>query len=89
MDDKKDKGLFSLLYSWKEVAGEFNHRLDIMEQQIIRNPSPEKVTVWQTKLSRTGKTLPSVKVSLKKLLEVLVTEYSAESGIGRNTVLFE
>lgn len=87
--DTTDKKLFRLLYSWKEIAHDFNHRLDVTEQYIFSDPSPKTVTLWQTKLTRTGRTLPSVKDALRNLLEFLLTKYSDESGIDKDTTLFE
>ena len=84
-----DKKLLRLLYSWKEIGHDFNHRLDVMEQYVLRDPSIKNINSWQTKLTRTGRTLPSVRANLQNLLELLVNEYSAESGIDRDTVLFE
>jgi hypothetical protein len=84
-----DKKLLRLLYSWKEIGHDFNHRLDVMEQCVLKDPSIRNISSWQTKLTRTGRTLPSVRANLQNLLERLVSEYSAESGIDRNTILFE
>ena len=82
-----DKNLFQLLYSWKEIGHDFNHRLDLTEQFLLKDPSVNNITTWQTSLTRTGQTLLHVKASLRSLIELLLGDYSEESGIERDTVL--
>ena len=66
---------------------EFNHRLDITEFQILRNPTPHVITAYMSQLP-SGQVFTVARQSLNDLANHLMDHYPKQSGIGRDTMLF-
>ncbi|MEJ2612703.1 MAG: hypothetical protein P8179_22260 [Candidatus Thiodiazotropha sp.] len=86
MEDS-DKKLFKLLHDWKAYSTQFNSRLTATESAIILNSTKENISLWNAKLS-TGKTLKQIQERLTGLGSLLLDDYSKESGITDDTILF-
>lgn len=84
---KKDRKLFKLLYSWREISTEFNKRLDFTEIA-IHDQSSTTIKHWRETL-KDGVTFSQVKKSIVEISDHLLKNYKTESGIDGNTVLFK
>ena len=85
---EKDEKLFKLMHGLLQRSIEFNHRLDITEFQIFSKPTPEVISQFREKLS-SGQAFSAVRQSLTELSKLLIDQYSNESGIRGDTVLFD
>lgn len=81
-----DDQLLKLLFRWLEFGTQFNRRLEITEQFGLRATTQDLV-MFQRKLA-SGKILKQTKTMLTEFAELLLQQYSSESGIDRGTVLF-
>jgi hypothetical protein len=83
-----DNHLYKLVFGWMETLKDFNHRLDLMEYRtIVVQASTEEINYWHMKLL-TGVVLANVKSKLIELTSYLYDNYSDETGITKETVLF-
>lgn len=85
---KQDRILVRLLSAWQTMSLELNQRLTITELGTFTNPRPEAIAAWREGLTA-GTTLPQIKSALVNLATHLMDSYAAESGIDRNTILFD
>ncbi len=84
-----DGELFSLIYQWAEMLHAFNHRLDLTEfRTVLREPTDDDRIAWHQKLV-TGKVLASARHACRALIDHLLQEYSSETGISADTILFK
>jgi hypothetical protein len=83
-----DRKLFKLLHSWKQRSLEFNRRLDVTELHTFTAPSPELIEGYRRVLTG-GKVLKNTKQTYNTLSSHLFENYSKESGVERDTVLFD
>ena len=83
----RDRQLFKLLHTWQQRAGEFNRRLDITELRTFINPTVAELIAYQNLHETSG--FAVTLEALKQLAEVLITAYSKESGITKDSVLFQ
>lgn len=81
-----DEHLLKLLFRWLETGSQFNRRLEITEQFALSTATEVRVRFQQKLLS--GNVLRQTKAVLTELAELLLQQYSSESGIDRETVLF-
>jgi hypothetical protein len=86
--EHRDRRLFQLMHLWRQRAAEFNHRLDITELRTFMNPTSDEITTFRNILTR-GVILGETRKTLHDLSLHLVENYSKESGINRETILFD
>lgn len=86
--EESDKVLFKLLHDWKAYSSQFNSRLVATESAVMLNPTKENISLWNIKLS-SGATLKQIKENLTELGSLLLDDYSKESGINDDTILFK
>ena len=83
----RDERLVVLLHKWRSQADEFNRRLDVTELRTFVNPTPEEVKNFRRSLTG-GSFIQIVRGTLGDLAECLVDNYSGETDIDRETILF-
>ncbi len=83
---KRDKKLWKLLNGWLQRVIDANNRLHITELQTFSNPNIAEI--FYAKLS-TGNVMVITKQSFLELANHLFDTYKTESGIDRNTILFD
>ncbi len=88
LTQKGDRKLFRLMHSWRQRATDFNHRLDITEIVTMGDPQPQVIARFRSVLT-TGKILSTTRDTLIELAGHLTDDYAKESGIGRDTILFQ
>lgn len=85
--ENRDRRLFHLMHSWRQLAQEFNKRLDITELRTFTNTSADEIERFRNSLT-SGQVLGETKRVLQELSTHLVDNYSKESGVGKDTILF-
>jgi len=84
----KDKNLFKLLHEWREKVQQLNRRLELTESACMLNSTPNNITKWREKLS-SGKVLKQVRDAYNNITKEILDNYSNESGITNETMLFK
>ncbi|MFN7737977.1 MAG: hypothetical protein ACK5O8_17815 [Pirellula sp.] len=82
---KKDEKLWNLLHGWMSRSIVANTRLQASEIYLLQNPA--SAAGFHEKMY-TGKVMEETRKALIELANLFITEYSHESGIDINTVLF-
>jgi hypothetical protein len=67
-----DRKLFTLLANLHETLADFNHRIEITQDEMTRNPST--IAMWRKKL-RDGRTLKGAKEHIIELMKLLIGDY--------------
>ena len=84
----RDRKLFKWMHRWKQRAGEFNRRLDLSELRTFMNPSAEEIEAFHNEMT-TGIVLSDTRSALAELWTILLEDYSKESEVASETVLFD
>jgi hypothetical protein len=86
--ETRDRHLFRLMHQWQERVSEFNRRLDITELRTFLHPNEKELKAFRERLTD-GAVLSDTQDVLRELSSHLVDKYAKESGVGRDTVLFD
>ena len=84
---ERDAELNVLMHDWLQRGTEANDRLAITEIRLMVQPSKESVGKFREKL-KASEVQNNAEYSLTALVDCLLEEYSPESGIDKNTILF-
>ena len=82
----KDKKLWKCMHGWLQRSTDFNNRLNVTESQIFSNPA--NAEAFNKKITE-GKAATITIAKFKELMNILMTNYKAESEIDYDTVFFE